>query len=427
MARQIAGGRRRLSVFACVASACALCSPWAVAAGQATRIMPADLVYRGAFRLPDGPEEYAWAWSGQGMAYNAAGDPKGGGDGHPGSIFGTGHNWHQYVSEVGIPRPVVSASKSPKDLPLATKLQKFQDIRGKLFGELEQARAGLACLPAQGGQKAGKLYFCWGPHMDEGSRKPSHGWCELNLSNPRPAGPWRIGEHTTYITTDYLFEIPEAWAKAHVGGMRLVTGRFRDGGQGSQGPTLLAYAPWTAGNPPKRGAQLRAVTLLRYASVTDETQQRLTDYHHADEWSGGAWLTAGDRSAVVFVGTKGKGKCWYGFANGVVWPEEGPFPPVPPAPNDNRGWWSTAFVGQILFYDPADLAAVAAGKKKPSAPQPYATMDIDKFLFAVKSKRQVSHVGAACFDPRGRFLYILEPRADEDKSIVHTWQIRPKR
>ncbi|MBN1257687.1 MAG: hypothetical protein JXA52_08280, partial [Planctomycetes bacterium] len=71
-------------------------------------IQPDDLEYRGAFRLPDGPEEYAWLWSGQALAYFPEGDPGGEADGYPGSIFGTGHDWNQYVSEISIPQPVIS-------------------------------------------------------------------------------------------------------------------------------------------------------------------------------------------------------------------------------------------------------------------------------------------------------------------------------
>jgi len=396
----------------------------AQAAEPTARIAPEDLVYKGAFRLPDGPEEYAWGWSGQATAYCPTGDPKGANDGHPGSLFGTGHNWHQWVSEISIPKPVVSPTKDLNSLPTAGTLQKFANIRGGLFaGEMEQPRAGLAFLPAQGGQTAGKLYFCFGPHMDEAGTDPSHGWCETTLSKPQPAGPWRIGDEVTYVTTDYMFVIPKDWADKHVGGLRLATGRFRDGGQGSQGPTLFAVAPWRDGNPPKSGAKLTVKTLLRYSDVTAEKQIRLKDYHHADAWSGGAWVTAGNRSAVVFVGTKGEGKCWYGFANGVVWPEEGPWPEVPPAPNDQRGWWSSRFAAEFLFYDPADLADVAAGRKQPHEPQPYATLDIDKLLYS-KVERAQEKIGAASFDPERGYLYVFEPRADEDKSIVHVWQVR---
>jgi len=170
---------------------------------------------------------------------------------------------------------------------------------------------------------------------------------------------------------------------------------------------------------------VKAVTLLQYSTVYVEDQHEVKDYHHADEWRSGAWLTAGSRSAVVFIGTKGKGKCWYGFANGVVWPDEGPFPPVPPAPNDSRGWWSSSFSAQMLFYDPADLAAVAKGGKKSWEPQPYAVMEMDKVLFSIKSKQQKSHVTAACFDRARGLLYVMEFRGDGDKSLVHVWGIAP--
>ena len=122
---------------------------------QDHRIQPDDLVYQGAFRLPDGPDEYAWGWSGQGLTYCPKGDPNGPADGHPGSLFGVGHDWNQYVSEIAIPKPVISKAKNAAELDTAKTLQKFQDIKGKLYGELEQPRVALAWLPKQGKQTTG--------------------------------------------------------------------------------------------------------------------------------------------------------------------------------------------------------------------------------------------------------------------------------
>ena len=205
--------------------------------------------------------------------------------------------------------------------------------------------------------------------------------------------------------------------------MMLATGRFRDGGQSSFGPCLFAYAPWKAGNPPAKGCSLKMVTLLKYTNINDQEHHKIKDYHHSDHWAGGVWITAGDKSAVAIIGTKGTGKCWYGFANGVVWPHNGPFPPVPPAPNDQRGWWSTEFVGRMVFFNPDDLAAVAAGKIKPHEPQPYAVLDIDKHLYADKTRRQ-SLIGASAFDRANGLIYVFEPRADEDKCLVHCWHVK---
>jgi hypothetical protein len=389
------------------------------------RIMPSDLTYAGAFRLPGGDDEDSWGWGGQAFTYRPDGDPTGPGDGHPGSLFGTGHAWHQRLSEITIPRPVVSEAKKADELPVAKTLQPLQNVYGDMYPELELPRVGLALLPAQKPQTTGKLYFCRASHMGEGQRIASHGWCELTLKDPKTAGGWCIAGADNYTTAHYLFPISDAWAKQHVNGFRLATGRFRDGGQGSQGPVIFALAPWQDGNPPKRGAELKAVKLLHYSSVTDEEQHVLKNYHHSDEWTAGAWLTARDKAAVVFVGTKGEGKCWYGFANGVVWPEEGPWPPIPDPPNDQRGWWSERFNAQMLFYDPADLADVAAGKKKPYEPQPYATMSIASFLFAKKGPQQWYQTGGMCFDPARGWLYVAEYRGDGDKPLIHVWRVAP--
>jgi hypothetical protein len=385
------------------------------------RIQPSDLTYLGAFRLPDGPEEIGWAWSGEALTVYPEGDPNSPDDGFPGSLFGTGHNWNQWVSEISIPVPINSPSKNLDDLNTALTLQDFHNIRGHLFDQLdfEIPRAGLEYLPAQGDQTTGKLYFCWGQHLQEEGVVATHGWCELDLADPRPAGAWYLGDHSSYATNDYLFAIPHAWADAAalsesgMHGMYLATGRFRDGGWSGQGPSLFAYGPWNEGNPPAPGSRLPAVPLLLYDTSHAETPSAHTmdNYHHSDEWSGGAWLTAGEKAAVIFVGTKGQGDCWYGNPDG------------PCLECEDRGWWSDRFVGQFLFYDPADLAAVARGEMAARAPQPYAILEIDEYLYHVESEQQKYHTGAAGFDREQGLLYVLEPLVDQDKPLVHVWHI----
>ncbi len=220
-------------------------------------LQPSDLVYMGAFRLPDGPwgYEYGWGWSGGAMAYYPGGDPYGPDDGYPGSIFGTGHNWNTYVSEFAIPEPVISSSKDVNELNTATTLQDFADVRGDMYsGYMEIPRVGLEYLPAQGDQTSGKLYFRWAPHLDEGNTGPTHGWCDIDLSSPQSAGIWGVDNRWNYVTSDYIFQISQAWSDAYTPGMLLATGRFRDGGQDSMGPSLFAYGPWNDGNPPADGA-----------------------------------------------------------------------------------------------------------------------------------------------------------------------------
>ncbi|HID72685.1 TPA: hypothetical protein EYP38_01975, partial [Candidatus Micrarchaeota archaeon] len=210
-------------------------------------IEPSDLTYMGAFRLPEESGSSNWMWSGYGATYYPDGDPNGPDDGYPGSLFAVGHDQHQMVSEISIPAPRIA--DSTKDLNTAETLQPFADITGNMFGYLEIPRQGLEYLPPQGEQETGKLHFAWGQHL-ENENTPTHGWAELDISDPQPIGRWHLDGHSAYTTNDYMFSIPENWAAANTPGLLLATGRFRDGRWSGLGPALYAYGPWNDGNPP---------------------------------------------------------------------------------------------------------------------------------------------------------------------------------
>jgi hypothetical protein len=390
------------------------------------RLQPSDLEYLGAFRLPDGEpgsDVKSWLYGGTGMTYYPGGDASGPDDGFPGSLFAVGHDWEHQVSEITIPVPIIPGGKNLNDLNTASTLQGFHDIMN--LGSLEMPRSDIEYLPPQGSQAVGKIYFCRGAHL-QGENDLTHGWFNLNLSNPQTAGLWRLDGAISYSVSDYLFEIPESWASVYTPGKRLAAGRFRDGGWSGQGPAIYAIGPWNQGNPPPSGTVLQNTVLLQYTSTLDFSGQThtMTDYHHSDEWSGGAWVTAGTKSAVIFAGTKGFGNCWYGFGNGVVWPENPPYPPIPAPPYNERGWWSNEFRGRFIFYDPDDLADVASGEKQPWEPQPYASMDVDSYLFSVASTQQKHRFGAMAFDRARGYLYVMEYRADEEKCVVHVWKVK---
>ncbi|MBM3145913.1 MAG: hypothetical protein FJ010_13290 [Chloroflexi bacterium] len=394
-------------------------------------IQPEDLVYLGAFRLPDDP---GWEYSGQGLTYYPAGDPAGPDEGFPGSLFGVGHDHTLLVSEISIPAPVISENLD--DLNFAETLQPFADITGgAITEELALPLLGLAYE-----QTSDKLHFAWGQHIQD--FEISHGWASLDLSNPQTAGTWLFDGYSNYTTNDYIFEIPRQWADVYSPGQYLATGRAREGPWSGNGPALFAYGPWNDGDPPAPGATLTSITpLLRYGVqqpgesviVTDESMA-VNGRLDADHWGGAAWLTAGEKSAVIFVGTKALGSAWYGFANGVVWDydcaDQNPpaCPDLPEWPFDNRGFWAEDYQAQIIFYDPADLAAVARGELETWAPQPYATLVLDDYLFDpelnhAEYKRDL--VGAAAFDRERELLFIVERLADEYKSVIHMFRLAP--
>ena len=89
---------------------------------------------------------------------------------------------------------------------------------------------------------------------------------------------------------------------------------------------------------------------------------------------------------MVLCGTKGTGDCWYGYGNGVEYPyldvdDATVYPEIPDWPYNDRGFWSDGITAQLIFYSLDDLAGVAAGSTAPSAPQPYAVMTLDDYLF----------------------------------------------
>jgi hypothetical protein len=432
-------------------------------------VQPSDMVYVGAFRLPGGDTPpQTFAYGGNAMTFNPDGDPTNN-DAYPGSLFVMGHDRMPYgdlpdgsqVAEVSIPVP--GSAPNPADLPQAGFIQDFHDVTAGFFTQLEEIpKTGMQYLnhPATGP----KIHLCWGQHLQLPD-VASHAWFNASLDRPNLQGVWFVSDHNLYSVNGYMFDIPADWADAHVEGRYLATGRFRDGGQGGMGPVLIAYRPWLAdGSAPPSGTRLPATTLLLYENAynTSEFVRCMNGYQHPDEWEGGAWITTpSGKSAVLFAGTKSTGaKHWYGYIH-----PDGPEYPCVDAhvtdfvtcrmadgsscpPEDfagccdedqgtcvtGRGWWSNSFDAQLILYDPADLARVAAGEIESWQPQPYASLDIDEHLYLAPpvwdeytvgmGVQRRNRIGAAAYDRNSGLLYVLEQSAEEAKPVVHVWRIQ---
>lgn len=421
-------------------------------------IRPQDLDYLGAFRLPDGgAPPLTFEYGGNAMTF----DPD------HGTLFISGHDRLAYgqlpngsqIAELRIPEPV--NSRRLEELPYAEFVQPFRDVlQGYFAGIDEIPRLGMAYLdhPLTGPQ----IHLGWGMYLPADPPVATHLWFSPDLSAPQVQGPWFIGDQPHDRVNGYLFALPEAWSEAYTGGRRLASGRFKDGGWGGMGPALFAYQPWDArGNPLPAGSHLPEVTLLQYESSlnTDNIERCLQGYQHPDEWEGSVWVTAASgKQAVVFSGTKSNGgKYWYGYANpaGVQYPcidsdLIGDFPlcrladgsPCPPedlveCPGHTvyRGWWTSHWDAQLMFYDPADLASVAQGRLSPWEPQPYATLDVDERLYfqpavwdqdmlGVGDQRRY-RLGDVAYDAAQGRLYVLELYGEGAKPVVHVWQVNP--
>jgi hypothetical protein len=449
---------------------------------------PEHMVYRGAFRVPalPGDDPVNFGYGGRAMSHYVHGDP-GGVDRFSGSLFlagndaedGWGRRRASWVAELAIPEPVVTRDLAA--LPVAELRQGLTDLRGDaLYGPdiyFELPKHGLQVIREAG---VDYLAMVFGQHIqdeqapDSCAAGPADPGCvaplaarplgpQGQLDGAATLGPWWIEGASLYSLNDYLFEIQSSFAAQHLSGRRLAAGRFRDGGQGSQGPVLVAVDPWLGGATPAAGTRLSSVVLLLYASV-GEAGGRLAGYQHADEWAGGAWLEVQGRSAVMFAGAKAVGPhTWYGWqrcpcgeapcvereeiggpgcfaADGSRCPasvvtycecnDQG----CDPNCLGERGWWTQGWEAQFLFYDPADLARVAAGEIGPDAPQPYACMGLSDRLFLTDREELVAsqgrppmrryQLGAVAYDRTTGLVYVTELMADPEIAgpVVHVWE-----
>lgn len=373
-------------------------------------LKPDNLKYIGAFKLPSGTQgKSRWGYGGTGLTYYPSGDPDGGDDGYPGSLFGIGHDWHQMVSEISIPVPV--NSKDYSDLNSAVTLQPFNDITGGLLakevnpGLIQPDKVGgLTYLPPVDGQPEGMIY--WNIfkyyHVMPGDLY-SHGRSRLDLSAPQAEGLWRVGNYSSKKTANYMFTAPKEWADQYLDGKYIITGRGDGAGNAgtSHGPAMYAIAPYKQGNPPPDKTELETIELLMYPASSNY----YPDWTPCDEWNGGAWLTSGNKSAVVIVGLKGLGTTYYGIGGG----------------NNcfsSKGYHCDPYEPQLLFYSPQDLADVAAGTKKTYEVLPYAIMNLSECFMDRCAQRPES----AAFDSKNGILYVVQGHLGE-KPVVHVFKI----
>jgi hypothetical protein len=386
--------------------------------GSKTLIRPEnDLTYLGAFRLADETTNgTSWDYGGQGMTFYPKGDPASTDD-FPGSLFAISHVYQNYVSEFTIPQPVISSTKDVNDLNQAVTIQAFTDITGdrQTQGLTGTRLADLQYMSAMNGQSADKLYWVLYEYYMPAAEEPSFGWTGVDLANSTSYGLWRVNGENFSSTSKYLFEIPSSWADIHTPGHLLAAGRFRLVNGGSWGPALYAISPWNENNglPPAPGAAMTSAKMLYYP----DSEHNLNHFSAVDTWDDGIWLTTGNRSAVVFVGTKGVRE--YGDLEYYGAPQQDGC--------GGKGYHAEPYYPALLFYDPADLAKVVDGTMESYIPQPYVWFNIKDFLYTSGCARNI--LGGVGFDRQHGILYIIEKGGDgfaESKPIVHAWKVEDR-
>lgn len=362
-------------------------------------LMPGNLAYRGAFKLPVATSGTStFQYPAGAMTFYPKGDPTGPDDGYPGSLFAAGHMSQMHVAEVDIPKPVISTSKTMSALPTAKILQPFRAI-GARPGNGANPMMSLAYLPAQGNQTKDKLYLGQADGYLPTEDHKAFWISDLDFTNQ--VGPYRVGTDKVHCYNDFIFQIPKAWADKYTPGQYLMNGRHREGDLCGRGPAFSAIAPWADGNPPALDKPLTAKPVLRYPDNAG-----LMNYSRGgDVFMDGAFLAAGTRSAVVMVGQKGLSDGEYGTYCSF------------------QGFHDLAgYRPYMIFYDPDELGRAAKGELGLDKPQPYAGIDLNEYLMKPNATEcDKNNIIAMSYDPATNNIYLLE--RFKESPVVHVFYL----
>jgi hypothetical protein len=409
-----------------------------------------EFEYKGAFKMPGQSNGSDWEWiNNWHVAFTCYPD---GNPGHnpsselPGSIYGIGRTRTNMVSETTIPVPVIDGN--PDNLPVAGTIKPFADIiypvyEDKIkeyYGATTQNRGGvsyqgLAFHPGKNGVGTGLYQGTTIKDYTPNLLDAGHMW--FNLAMNQTNGPWHLGglpgtalKCSLDLCSKVIFEIPQQWADAHASGRSLVYGRTRVSGAGERaaGPSLFAAAPWDGDSLPGEGGVAPVTTLLRYDKKggPQSVPRHLINFNYMTGFAGGAWLSSGGKSAVVFSGRRSLGEDWYGWSTGVsTGANDYDLPKTSVDSNyyGGRGPHATDNTGCLYFYNPADLEKVAAGTMEIWDPQPYMIFDIRDRMYRTQTTRE-SQAGDIAYDRERGYIYIMESRAAADRSVMHVWKVQ---
>jgi len=331
------------------------------------------------------------------------------------------------VSELDIPAPV--KSRTVNALPAARVLQPLTDVTAGL-PEKSGFIMGMTYVPSQG-----RIYFTHGQDYSDADCDPSNsppglGSFKPTLSNPETKGLWFItaGGSTLHPFTSlrYIMEIPQSWADVNLQGLSLASGRHR--GWCPEGTNLYASAPWAERIPLASGSRVSAATLMQFGGFTD-TAKWSKEHSPANAYQGGAWLTSGEKAAVVISGIidDDPSRSYYGYDN---WKFPSQCDPDPKARGctGGRGWRAAAPKAAFLFYRPKDLADVANGLKRPWQVEWYAKLDVTSYMLRRYTPTMLTTNAEAedllmTFDRRRGLIYVSESFVDGPRPVVHVFKV----
>jgi hypothetical protein len=354
---------------------------------------PGDLIYKGAFRLPDdtiGGSRFGYG--GTAPVYHPQNN----------SLFMVGHDWDQKVAEVSIPPLVIP--EDIDDLNTAVMLQPFRDISEGLMYTVDDGTIKLGGMLISEGELIGSA---WAYYDADGSQVLSHFSSDTNITITGDVeGMFELGTIGAGFVSGYMGHIPIAWQN-EFGGPAL-TGQccIPIISRSSYGPAAFVFDPadLNVNNP------LPVTPLVYYPD-----EYPLAEWNSTGPLFNGTTTITGivipeDKRSVLFIGSHGIGEFCYGTGEDCNDPV-----------NSYQGTHAYPYVYQIWAYDMLDLLDVKNGIADPWEVIPYATWNFD-FPITDENKQ----IGGVAYDAETDMLYISQLRIDgfDAFPLVHAFKIR---
>jgi hypothetical protein len=364
-----------------------------------------DFQYLGAFALPREACKVSTAFGEVGLAFRKVG-------GKLQFLTGAGRPTGDLIYEVSFPGFGKDLTDSGVHLPAATVVKEWGDI-------YVDRKSGYHAYGLYWDEEAGRLYWSHAPYYNaDATNVASLGYTELTDKGPVAHGCWATNSYVQKVRGGCL-RIPTYFAEKYTKGRTLALGfggSYCVIAHGSFGPSLYAVPA-----PEKEGQTLDALALLNYEADPDKAKahycRRDADYRSGILWDKNpvgddgfwtaadyihgacCWIDLPDEHGLLVLGSMGHGRLWYGEAEGGggdkgIHAER------------SEPWW--------YVFDPADLAAVAQGKKQPHDPAP---------SWWKCQETTSSGPAGCCFDPETRTLYVLDPAAWRRKDDVEWYPV----
>ena len=405
-------------------------------------VQPANLVFEGAFRVPDGlhPGAHLDDWSIEhGWDSFQYGGLAMGVDPAHNSIFMVGNNQGALVAEIGVPSLVPSVDVA--GLTVASLLQPFADPTEGLIDTINPGSdnskkiGGLLPDPDHN-----RLFSAAYDYYDgNGSQQVSHFVSSLDMSLVgNVLGPYQVGTIGAGFVDGYFGLVPPEWQTAFGG--PVINGNCCLGviSRTSYGPALFAIDPAMLGSSP-----LPAKPLVYYPRLHPLLEPGLTPCPDpntcnpvVDGWNSQSTLFNGTTEvrgvafpsgwrSVLFFGRHGVGEFCYGFGTdqvdlvGTI--PDGEIDPYCMDPeDDSKGVHAYPYKDYVWAYDANDLAAAAAGARDPWTVRPYAVFPLT-LPFATTGGTHMS----ATYDPPSGRIYVSQYQGDGVLPLIYVFKLQP--